>query len=396
MKDYITLFTEKLFSYLNFFINHFNEHEIKIIRSNHLFNDFSNDTFNKMIKHAKRLKYPADTLLIQEGEIGNDLFIILEGSARVFTMQRDEKIALARLEKGSYFGEQAIISQTNKSRNASVEAITDVVLAKINKRFVFPLWQKNQKVMKKIQKIGQKQLFKILSETIIHFKNVLADLQKIKNSFIKEFVDGKVIFSHGEKPDNVYLVLEGTVELLFPETGTNKIAGLTIQRGQFFGETGVLTKQRRSATAIAQQNVKLLCISGKNFRKAYRQRPELQRLLHKQKRIYSLPIQGVIQEFIGRLHGIRMFTHLYTLEEGRKIIANTAIEGNLFSMKEYDKEISQRYYHENTIAQVEIGLNQSHIVEVQAYGEWDYLPTACKMIINQEMDANDLIYKYYE
>lgn len=384
MKNYIKLFKEKLSSFLTMFFNPLNEYEIKIIKSTQLFNDFSDHAFNKMIKYTKRLKYPAETLLVKEGEVGNDFFVILEGSVRVFTLQQGEKIALARLEKGSYFGEQAIISQTNNSRNASVEAITNVILAQINKTFVIPHWQKNQRAMKKIQKIGQKQIFKILSETIIHYKNVLADLQKIKNAFIKEFVNGKVIFSYGEKPDNVYLILEGAVELLFPETGTKKIAGLIIQRGQFFGETGVLTKQPRSATAIAQQNVKLLCISGKNFRKTYRQWPELQRLLQKQKRIYSLPIQGVVQEFIGRLHGLRMFTHLYTLEDGRKIIANTAIEGHLFSMREYNKEITQRCYHENDIAQVEIGLNQNTIAEVQAYGEWDSLPAVCKMILNQE------------
>lgn len=362
--------------------NRMTEDDIKIVKATQLFDNFDKDAFDTMLKNTKRVKYKPNGLILKEEEIGDDFYIIIDGSVRVFTIQGDEKIALARLEKGSYFGEQALLGQVKKSRNASIEAITPVILAKINQKFVVPYWHIDRKSIQKFEQMGSEQAFKKLSETIIHFKIALSNLKKIKNSVIKEFTRGKLIFSIGDKPDNVYLILEGTVELIFPDA--KKKSSLLIKRGHFFGETAVLTDQSRTASAIAYNDVKLLCIKGDNFKEAYQKLPDIQQLLQKQQGIYDLPIHGVMQQFMGKVHGIRMLTSLYTLEDGRNIMVNKSIEGDLFSIKEYEKEVTERVYHSNKEAQIEIGLCQDHIVEIQAHGEWANLPSACKSLIHNE------------
>lgn len=62
--------------------------------------------------------------LIREGELGDALYIINYGVARVFTMVDDTELNLALLRPGEYFGEWSLL--TGAPRAASVAAITQL------------------------------------------------------------------------------------------------------------------------------------------------------------------------------------------------------------------------------------------------------------------------------
>jgi serine/threonine-protein kinase len=76
-------------------------------------------------------KYHAGKLIVGEGDHGDEAFIIKAGECRVFKTIDGEKVEIRILGPGEVFGETAIL--TDNPRTASVEAVTDVTVAVINR-----------------------------------------------------------------------------------------------------------------------------------------------------------------------------------------------------------------------------------------------------------------------
>jgi CRP/FNR family cyclic AMP-dependent transcriptional regulator len=66
-------------------------------------------------------KIPPGTVLFQEGDKGEEMFIIQSGKVKISKRIRGVEKTLATLEKGEFFGEMAILN--DKPRSASAETI---------------------------------------------------------------------------------------------------------------------------------------------------------------------------------------------------------------------------------------------------------------------------------
>jgi CRP/FNR family transcriptional regulator, cyclic AMP receptor protein len=67
---------------------------------------------------------------------------------------------------------------------------------------------------------------------------------------INEFNVGEVIFEEGSTGRDLYVVLDGEVEIA-KVSGAQKTVIVTLGKGEFFGEMAVIDGSSRSATAIA-------------------------------------------------------------------------------------------------------------------------------------------------
>ena len=67
---------------------------------------------------------------------------------------------------------------------------------------------------------------------------------------INEFSVGDVIFQEGSTGRDLYVVLDGQVEIA-KVNGGDKTVIVTLGKGEFFGEMAVIDGSSRSATAIA-------------------------------------------------------------------------------------------------------------------------------------------------
>ena len=75
--------------------------------------------------------YPKGCLLFAEGEKGNSLYIIQEGSVKITRIADNQEIVLAVLKKGDIFGEMAMLE--NKGRAATAEIYEDATLLSVNR-----------------------------------------------------------------------------------------------------------------------------------------------------------------------------------------------------------------------------------------------------------------------
>jgi CRP/FNR family cyclic AMP-dependent transcriptional regulator len=77
-------------------------------------------------------KIPAGTVLFQEGDKGEEMYIIQSGRIKISKRIRGVEKTLATLEKGEFFGEMAILN--DKPRSASAETIEECEMLVIDRK----------------------------------------------------------------------------------------------------------------------------------------------------------------------------------------------------------------------------------------------------------------------
>lgn len=85
-----------------------------------LFSACSKKDLDHLARYSERVNVPAGTAMMQEGRIGYEFYIIIEGKAAV--IKKGKEVAV--LGPGNFFGELALLDRA--PRNATVTATTDV------------------------------------------------------------------------------------------------------------------------------------------------------------------------------------------------------------------------------------------------------------------------------
>ncbi len=75
---------------------------------------------------------PANTILFNEGEVGEEMYIIQTGKVKISKRIRGVEKTLATLEKGEFFGEMSILN--DKPRSASAETLEDCEMLVIDRK----------------------------------------------------------------------------------------------------------------------------------------------------------------------------------------------------------------------------------------------------------------------
>ncbi|MFC1852086.1 cyclic nucleotide-binding domain-containing protein [candidate division CSSED10-310 bacterium] len=85
-------------------------------------------------QHAlfEELEYSAQTILFNQGDPGDTMFIIKEGIVEVYREAQGERQTVCQLSVGDYFGEMALLA--HGKRTASVVAITDIKVVMIGRK----------------------------------------------------------------------------------------------------------------------------------------------------------------------------------------------------------------------------------------------------------------------
>lgn len=94
-----------------------------------------------------------------------------------------------------------------------------------------------------------------------------------KNIFL-ELEKGQVLFSEGDKGEEMYIVLSGVVQVFLLREGLQVLLA-DMGAGHFFGEMSLLEQEPRSASVIALEPSKLLVINNDNFQHFICQNPSL-------------------------------------------------------------------------------------------------------------------------
>ena len=126
-----------------------------------------------------------------------------------------------------------------------------------------------------------------------------ADMEAIRRAGALLFIpDGEVIFRIGEVGDCMYFILEGMVRLVFDGGKGSKLLG----KPDFFGELAfVMGEHRRTATAVAENSVRLAVLDHKTVDQLLNEQPRLIFSILRKTCVYLLSSeQGLIADLKGR------------------------------------------------------------------------------------------------
>jgi len=110
----------------------------------------------------------------------------------------------------------------------------------------------------------------------------LAEVAKICHSL--HYNTGEVIFLEGSHSDELYIIIEGEVDILVdpslvsdqPQPSQAPFTIATLRQGQCFGEIALVDQGRRSATArAAQDNTSLLVLSSEQVNELCEDQPQI-------------------------------------------------------------------------------------------------------------------------
>jgi CRP-like cAMP-binding protein len=112
----------------------------------------------------------------------------------------------------------------------------------------------------------QKTKREILSESPL-FDNLLPnELSMLADLFsVREFHSGDDVFLEGDVGDSMYVIAEGSVDILRKNPRGELQAIATLTAPQFFGEMSLIDKEYRSATVRAKSDARLLQLSNENL-----------------------------------------------------------------------------------------------------------------------------------
>jgi signal transduction histidine kinase len=85
--------------------------------------DLTEEDLEQLHKMAETVSIPAGELVLQEGDPGDSLFIVLDGELEVTKRHGRQEVVLAVYKAGQFFGEMALLEQA--PRSASVRTLRD-------------------------------------------------------------------------------------------------------------------------------------------------------------------------------------------------------------------------------------------------------------------------------
>jgi branched-chain amino acid transport system substrate-binding protein len=128
-------------------------HSVTLLQEIDIFHPFSIEDKQQLSQQMTVQKFFAGDVVVEQGQQGDSLFIIIEGAVnvQVETDNYQSTIEVARLGAGNFFGEMALL--TGAERAATVTAITDTRVYEITKANLMPLLQKRTEASMLISKI---------------------------------------------------------------------------------------------------------------------------------------------------------------------------------------------------------------------------------------------------
>jgi cAMP-dependent protein kinase regulator len=120
------------------------------------FSAFPAEALAELLGSTSVRSYRPGSIIVREGEPGDSLFLIVDGSVEVSgTDPQGRPVALATLSRGDFFGEVAVL--TGKPRTATVVAATEVAVIEISKETLEDISARHPQVKQVLERFYQER-----------------------------------------------------------------------------------------------------------------------------------------------------------------------------------------------------------------------------------------------
>lgn len=227
-----------------------------------LFSDFTEAEFLDAVKKVSSRRLTSGSTLFNEGDGGDSIFIIAEGSVDVIGKAKDgREVRLARLDEGSVFGEFGFF--LNSRRLTAVRAHEDSTVLELTGDDLNAMISKHPRV--------EEVLFGFYKERVVDRLMALCDVfaplsvadrrEVLQRLTMEKFPKAGLILREHDRGDIMYLIKKGRVSVWATDrTGVRKELA-ELAEGDFFGEIALATARPRVASVTALTDVELVVFS---------------------------------------------------------------------------------------------------------------------------------------
>lgn len=245
-----------------------------------LFSDLQPDEFAFVIDTCSVKKVDARTRIIEEGEMGTSMFVLVSGEVLVY--RHDEAgntIKITTLKEGSFFGEFALLSDSK--RHASVGALTECELLEITREHLDEIVAKFPRVGEVMNDFYKKRILATLLLTSPLFQPLsIDDRKKLVTKFqMVTKKPGEDVLVEGGPGDGLYLIKSGEVEIIIHDKEGQEVTITYLSEGAFFGEISLIQHSPCTATVRTTQDTILLKLPKEAFNEVIMTHPQVLELI---------------------------------------------------------------------------------------------------------------------
>ena len=322
-------------------------------------------------------------VFLREGETGDALFVVLEGSVQVYRDHLSGEVVLARLYPGEHLGEQSLLPGSSGRRSASARAAEAAVVLRIERAAFDTLLQHTDGLVAQLQSAGRAQLLRGLAAHGELFQALVAE-QDFGDALREVVVPpGAALMRQGKPADALFLITHGVVGI------SRREAGKTLQIGQAgvgecVGELGLLQRQPRAATVTALTPVRAVRVDGDWFVRRYADSDRLQAWMGTLEGACRLPARGLVTRHSGQLEGRPALTNLYHFEHRAPVAVTLAVGEPVINAQEVGGVPTLEVGFEAPGVQRTLRLRGSHLVGLSGVGPWPELPAVMERLLDQK------------
>jgi CRP-like cAMP-binding protein len=230
-------------------------------------------------------------VVFQQGEMGDTMYILHEGTLAVIREKDGAGTVVARLNRGDFVGEMALVDE--EPRSATVKAMERSILVPITRDFLLKHSSRDTKFILTLMESLSSRLESV--DEMLKWRFIEsgppaqphdgpAEMEPRSAAFLKSLsavVDtakavkleqGDIIFRKGDSGDTMYIVMDGKVQI-YQEEGDSRFVQAQFDRGNFFGEMAIVSGNPRVATAMAAAPSVLMPVSKEAFLEKVRTDP---------------------------------------------------------------------------------------------------------------------------
>jgi len=238
-----------------------------------LFSELSKESLARLIGKVELVPVPAGEVLFRQGDASDALYVVAEGAVAVIS-EGPPRVQLTRLGEGEFFGEIGLM--TNAPRRATVEALEDAQLLRIDLSVIGDLVEDEPRVLQVLLRFLRDRLIDNLVHTSPLFEPFAGEERATLAARFRflEVEPDAVLIEQDERAAGLFVLLSGRAEVVRSDGGEQRRLA-TLDIGDLFGEMSLLTHEAAVATVRTVGKCFALQLPGEVFREIIMTHPQV-------------------------------------------------------------------------------------------------------------------------
>lgn len=246
-----------------------------------LFSELPAEVLQRFLGALEVRELAAGRYLAQEGEPGDEAFILVRGLLNVVRgVGGPSPALLASLGPGAIFGEMALVSAA--PRAASVVAVEPAVVLSISRPHLEGLSTQDPAIGRELGAFCHRRMV----SNLMRHSAVLSAVSPAERGTLMarfrphHFATGDRLVRNGEPNASLLLIASGTVEVRSVDGDGDRVVIAQLGPGEVVGEISLVLRRPATADVVALHPTVALELTATEFQDAIRSHPELLRELY--------------------------------------------------------------------------------------------------------------------